>query len=371
MLQTCLSEDAAEGSGSSGNNNNKTKPCTKSHHHKMALEIPSSKKRIKRPQRPTQKFNDGLLKEVELEDGEGIDISSDAIRLNQTSLTQSSSDSSYSSYEEEGDDDDDYSCASNTSSEDSDISLCRSRKFGNELDLNRPNNNNNEALMLSSSSGPTSMGASAVEITIDSGECMTTTLADFLFDNAADGACNMHFDEEEPENNVATRLQKLKLSKRAPQQVAASSPIRKKSSLKRVATILEKSSLNRPPKHNVGFRNVNVREYRVSISHNPSVSEGPPVELGWSFEEATPIPVDLYEESRGPKRRLAEFVLSENTRRRMLLEKGGYSRQDLKEAIREVEHLKRQRILTYMMLPASAFDEAAEEMFSALTSAFK
>jgi hypothetical protein len=287
-------------------------------------------------------LDDGMLKDE-------VDILTDAV--NQTSLTQSSSDCSSSSFEEG--DDDNYS----SSSEDSDISLCRSRQFGQELDLNR-----RKDILYSPHhrAEASSKYSESAELTTDSGECVTTSIADFFF--GPEGPCNPHLAEDEFEN-----VSKLRVVK----SPAAPPAALKKSSLKQVATILEKSSLNRRKRKNVGFHKVNIREYQISISHNPSCSEGPPIELAWEFREATPVPVDMYEECRGPKKRLAELVLRENTRRRMLLESGGYSKQDLKEAIREVEHLKRQRILTYMMLPASALDEAAEEMFGSLFSAFK
>lgn len=274
-------------------------------------------------------------------------IKSDSDIINQTSLTQTSSDSSFTSHEEFDDD-----CCS-TSSDESDISLCRTRKFGQAVDLNR------QAKRIGYSSGTYAAGS---ELTADSSECVTTSIADFFF--GSEGPCT-HIAENEQENEaINNKPPDLRRSALRP------APVQKKSSLKQVATILDKSSLNRRNR-NVSFHMVDVREYKISISLNPSCSEGPPIELGWEFHSLPSVSVDRFEQCRGPKRRLPEFVLSETSRRRMLLERGGYSRQELKEAVREVEHHKRQRILTYMMLPARALDEAAEEMFEALTSAFK
>lgn len=122
----------------------------------------------------------------------------------------------------------------------------------------------------------------------------------------------------------------------------------------------------------VHFGRVHIRQFGISISENPCVSEGPPIELGWDFrEQPEPLSVDQYEAIRLPRRRrrLQEFLLSDRERRRMLL--GRYTHQDIKKCIRQVEQIKRQRVLTYLMLPASAFDEAAEDMYRYVTRSFK
>ena len=122
----------------------------------------------------------------------------------------------------------------------------------------------------------------------------------------------------------------------------------------------------------VHFGRVHIRQFGISISENPCVSEGPPIELGWDYrEQPEPLSVDQYEAIRLPRRRrrLQEFLLSDRERRRMLLAR--YTHQDIKECIRQVEQIKRQRVLTYLMLPASALDEAAEDMYRYVTRYFK
>ena len=125
-------------------------------------------------------------------------------------------------------------------------------------------------------------------------------------------------------------------------------------------------------KRSVHFGRIHIRQYGISISENPCVSEGPPIELAWDFQEQQqPLSVDQYEAIRLPRRRrrLQEFLLSDRERRRMLLAR--YTHHDIKECIRQVEQIKRQRVLTYLMLPASALDEAAEDMYRYVTHAFK
>ena len=125
---------------------------------------------------------------------------------------------------------------------------------------------------------------------------------------------------------------------------------------------------------NVHFGRVHIRQFGISISENPCVSEGPPIELGWDFRQQQPsqaLSVDQYEAIRLPRRRrrLQDFLLTDRERRRMLLAR--YTHQDIKECIRQVEQIKRQRVLTYLMLPASALDEAAEDMYRYVTRSFK
>ena len=149
-------------------------------------------------------------------------------------------------------------------------------------------------------------------------------------------------------------------------QNASIVPLVKKSSIKLPNKTL---ATDHTPKHHnrVKFAKVNVREYSVSLSQNPSCSEGPPIELGWDYREPPPVCLYQYEEERQPHRRrnLHDLILSDTIRRKMLLET--YTQEEITDAIRQVETLKRQRVMTYMMLPASALDEAAEELYRYVT----
>lgn len=122
----------------------------------------------------------------------------------------------------------------------------------------------------------------------------------------------------------------------------------------------------------VTFERIDIREYNVALSENPSCSEGPPIELGWKFHDKQSVLVEDFEEIRRSqrRRRLPELLLSERERRRLLVEQGGYTQHQLKENVRVVEQLKRQRVLTYLFLPAMALDEAAEDMVQYVTQMF-
>ena len=129
------------------------------------------------------------------------------------------------------------------------------------------------------------------------------------------------------------------------------------------------SSLN-SSKRNVSFTEIRFREYEVSLSHHPSCSFGPPIELGWQYSESESLPVEDYEGKRSPRRETHELLLSYNVRRRMLLKQGGYSKEDLREAEREVDRIKRGRMMTEVFLPAQAIDESLERFVGFLKRAF-
>ncbi|CAB9496892.1 expressed unknown protein [Seminavis robusta] len=213
------------------------------------------------------------------------------------------------------------------------------------------------------------------------GDCSAVSSLASLF--LGQDPCN--FDEEEGQQHHRHHSGTLGVythnTRRNNTPFAPSHPLLKKSSLKQVSSIgytnnnsSSSNSLNNSKRHNnVRFDTVNFREYAISLSQNPSCSEGPPIELGWEFEEQESVPVEQYEDYKSKhfprRRRLQELVLSDSVRRRMLSQR--YTPDELAEAVREVEQLKRQRVMTYLMLPASTLDEAAEEVYRYMMRVFQ
>lgn len=243
------------------------------------------------------------------------------------------------------------STCDNHSDSDSDVSLCRS---------SRPHRRRRPSATLETTTAEQQQDS----------DCTTFFLGD---------ACNLHLEGATCEGtlrdrNATTPPRIHPLHANAPISSRQSSPMFKKSSLKQ-SSFSQQTSRNDNNNHkdnhkSVQFAHVNVREYCVSLSQNPSCSEGPPIELGWDFEEPPPVCLEEYEEERLPQRRkLHDLLLSDRVRRNML--EGVYTAQQIKLAIREVEQLKRQRILTYMLLPAAALDEAAEEWYDYWAQVFR
>jgi hypothetical protein len=115
-------------------------------------------------------------------------------------------------------------------------------------------------------------------------------------------------------------------------------------------------------RNSVSFTNLEIREYSIALSDHPGCSYGPPIQLGWDYEDKEKVGVEEYEERRPPRRTAPELVLSYNVRRYLLLKRAGYSKSELQAAVKEVERVKRDRMFTDLLLPASKIDETLEEV---------
>ena len=137
----------------------------------------------------------------------------------------------------------------------------------------------------------------------------------------------------------------------------------RKSSMKKISSIgtFNRGSSSASLKREVSFSNLEIRQYDVALSDHPSCSYGPPVQLSWEYQkERLVVPVESYEQSRSPRREKEQLVLSYNERRHMLLKQAGYSKKEIKKAMKEVQRVKNERLVTDILLPASVLDEAVE-----------
>ena len=152
-----------------------------------------------------------------------------------------------------------------------------------------------------------------------------------------------------------------------------SSRVPRKPSLKKVSSFVgnSKSESSGSLKPSVSFSNLEIREYDVTLGDNPSCSFGPPVSLGWDFRDAQVVPLEKYERAREkkcPRRNPRQLVLSYNVRKYLLLKTAGYTKAELREAMKEVERIKNQRKMTDMMLP---LDEVMEGVIDHVKSMFQ
>ena len=90
----------------------------------------------------------------------------------------------------------------------------------------------------------------------------------------------------------------------------------------------------------IRFGSVIVREYNQVMGDHPEVKVGPPISLGWLYEERAALPLDDYEESR-PKKRLMK--LTSITRKNLLLNVYGYSEEEIKSTEKEIQKIRRKR----------------------------
>lgn len=152
-------------------------------------------------------------------------------------------------------------------------------------------------------------------------------------------------------------------------------PLNKKPSLKKISSFgqglsRKDSSCDGSLQQTVSFSSLSIREYPPAISDNPSCSFGPPVQLDWDFEAEETHPIDHYEEYRQPRRASHDLLLSYYDRRFLLIKQAGYSRREVKEAMKEAERVKRERMVTDLFLPAQALDETMENMVNTVKRFF-
>jgi hypothetical protein len=155
-------------------------------------------------------------------------------------------------------------------------------------------------------------------------------------------------------------------------EISPTSRLTRKSSLKKLPSISTFSKTGSFPtlKPTVSFSNLEIREYDVAISDHPSCSFGPPVQLSWEYKQKEVVPVESYEQSRTPRRERRDLVLSYYDRRFLLIKQAGYSKKEIKQTMLEVERVKRERLVTDLLLPASGLDETMETVLKTVKKLF-
>ena len=97
-------------------------------------------------------------------------------------------------------------------------------------------------------------------------------------------------------------------------------------------------------KKSVSFTTLTIREYPIEIGCNPSVVKGVPITIGWEYIQEYNIGITAYESSR-PNRRYKLELRTESLYRVRMLKHLGYSTNDIRECLKQVnlERTKRQR----------------------------
>mmetsp|Transcript_54940 Transcript_54940/g.81771 ORF Transcript_54940/g.81771 Transcript_54940/m.81771 type:complete len:241 (+) Transcript_54940:137-859(+) len=110
-------------------------------------------------------------------------------------------------------------------------------------------------------------------------------------------------------------------------------------------------------RRSVRFSDVTVREYGMVIGDHPCCSYGPPVTLGWDYEENEAVSLDDFECKR--RRTLRQMILS-YYRRKDLLQLAGASREEIKQATKFANRTKRQRSMTRSLLITQPIETGLE-----------
>ena len=110
----------------------------------------------------------------------------------------------------------------------------------------------------------------------------------------------------------------------------------------------------------VSFSDVQIRDYDVTIGDHPDCSIGPPLSLGWDFEENPSVEIDQYEINRAPRRTRRELALNYYHRTYILEQVSGLSKEDIEQAVKNKEKIKFQRQCTRFFLPVWKLEDIAE-----------
>jgi len=99
------------------------------------------------------------------------------------------------------------------------------------------------------------------------------------------------------------------------------------------------------------------------LGDNPSCSGGPPIGLSWEYNpEIEALPVENYEEIRGPRRTSKQMAMPRSIREEMLLMEWGAKQVDIAQAVRENFRIKnsRRRTVNNLDTPMTKVEEKME-----------
>ena len=117
----------------------------------------------------------------------------------------------------------------------------------------------------------------------------------------------------------------------------------------------------------IKFGKISIREYELLPGDNPSVSTGPPIQLGWGSIEHYDGSVDEFESKRNGQRRMYTQLRIPETIRRQMLELFGHSKQEIDYCTRQALVVRKKRLRS--LATSEAFPHL-EENFERLSRLF-
>mmetsp|Transcript_25246 Transcript_25246/g.39084 ORF Transcript_25246/g.39084 Transcript_25246/m.39084 type:complete len:229 (+) Transcript_25246:3-689(+) len=120
----------------------------------------------------------------------------------------------------------------------------------------------------------------------------------------------------------------------------------------------------------VSFDRLQIRTYCRAVGDNPCVRNGAPVSLGWKYNIGPSMSVDEYEQTRPLRRQGPQMVMPRLERERVLLDHG-FSRADLRDAVRSVTATKKKRLQTVNNLKMAKAEEMFENAKRGITGVFR
>lgn len=121
----------------------------------------------------------------------------------------------------------------------------------------------------------------------------------------------------------------------------------------------------------VDFGHVEIRLYQRAISDNPSVTDGPPIGIDWTYDSEATFTVNEYEDERDCCRRSLDNLVIPRGMRQNILVEAGFSQKEIASAVRNALKAKNQRRQTINNLKAFAMEESVENMTRKVKKAFR
>jgi hypothetical protein len=90
----------------------------------------------------------------------------------------------------------------------------------------------------------------------------------------------------------------------------------------------------------VSFGNIQVREYERIVGDHPDTKVGVPLSIGWAFYERPPVSIEQYE---GDRIRKGNLRLTSITRKNLLRNVFGIPEEEILNAEKEIQRIKKQR----------------------------
>lgn len=113
-------------------------------------------------------------------------------------------------------------------------------------------------------------------------------------------------------------------------------------------------------KRSISFTNINVREYERTVGDHPCVTSGPPLTLGWKYDEIAGLNLDEYEEGKIIRTR-EELQMPPRHRQSLLKEAmATENHHEIRKAVLEVQKTKADRSKTVAMLEIQTLEETAQ-----------
>merc|ERR1711862_858236 len=109
----------------------------------------------------------------------------------------------------------------------------------------------------------------------------------------------------------------------------------------------------------VSFDQIHIREYFIELGDNPSCSRGPPLTIGWVYDEVGSVELEEFEEYRPPRRCGSQMIVPFR-KREEILEFIGYTPTEIRIAVQDVNVSRNLRIKTVQRVKHDKVDAVVE-----------